>query len=64
MDIFIYIVLEFIPTCRIRVIHFHFQLVEKFEHVQTFKLTEISFRFIENVNLVVNILLNLLISTN
>ena len=34
----------------IRFIHFNFQLVEKFEHVETFQLIEINFRFVENVN--------------
>ena len=29
---------------------FNFQLVEKFEHVETFQLIEINFRFVENVN--------------
>ena len=53
----------FLPY-RIRFIHFHFQLVEKFEHVQTFQLIEINFRFVENVKLSVIELHNLLISTN
>ena len=43
---------------------FHFQLVEKFEHVQTFQLIEINFRFVENAKLSVIELHNLLISTN
>ena len=48
-----------IETCRLDIfcffpfilntIHsFYFQLVEKFEHVQTFQLNEINFRFVEN----------------
>ena len=48
----------------IRFINFHFQLVEKFEHVQTFQLIEINFRFVENVKLSVIKLHNLLISRN
>ena len=32
-----------------RYIHFHFQLVETSERVQTFQLIEINFRFVENV---------------
>ena len=43
---------------------FHFQLAEKFEHVQTFKLIEINFRFVENVKFLVITLHNLLISIN
>ena len=39
---------EIIPPCRIRFIHFYFQLVEKFEHVKIFQLVEINFRFAEN----------------
>ena len=53
----------FLP-CRIRFIHFHFQLVEKFEHVQTFQLIEINFRFFENVKLLAITLHNLLNSRN
>ena len=53
----------FLP-CRIRFIHFHFQLVEKFEHVQTFQLIEINFRFVENVKFLAIALHNLLISRN
>ena len=44
-------------------IHFHFQLVEQFEHVQTFQLIEINFRF-ENVKFLAITLHNLLISRN
>ena len=29
---------------------FNFQLVEKSEHIQTFQLIEINFRFVENVS--------------
>ena len=47
---FLYRALEIILPSRIRFIHFNFHLVEKFEYVQTFQLTEINFRFIENVN--------------
>ena len=46
----------FLP-CRISFIHFHFQLVEKFEHVQTFQLIEINFQFAITLQ-------NLLISIN
>ena len=49
------------PPCRMRFIQFYFQLVEKFEHVETFQLTEINFRFVENVNFAIT-LHNLLIS--
>ena len=54
----------FILPCRIRFIQFHFQLVEKFEHVQTFQLIEINFRFVENVKFLAITLHNLLISRN
>ena len=53
----------FLP-CRIRFIHFHFQLVEKFEHVQTFQLIEINLRFVENVKFLAITLHSLLISRN
>ena len=33
----------------IQFIHFHFQFFERFDHVQTFRLIEINFRFVENV---------------
>ena len=45
---------------RIRFIHFHFQLVEKFGH----QLIEINFRFVENVKCSVITLHNFLISRN
>ena len=45
-------------------IHFYLQLVEKFEHIQTFQLIEINFRFVENVFFFVTTLYNLLISRN
>ena len=35
------------------ILRFNFQLVEKFEHVETFQLIEINFRFVENVNFLV-----------
>ena len=35
---FLYRAFEIILPCRIRFIHFNFDLVEKFEHVQTFQL--------------------------
>ena len=54
----------FFFPCRIRFIHFHFQLVEKFEHVQTFQLIKINFRFVENVKFSAIALHNLLISRN
>ena len=47
---FLYRAFEIILPCRIRFINFNFQLVEKFEHVQTFRLIEINFRFVEKVN--------------
>ena len=47
---FLYRAFEIILPCRIRFIDFKFQLVEKFQHVQTFQLIEVNFRFIENVN--------------
>ena len=47
---FLYRAFETILPCRVRFIYFNFQLVEKFEHVQTFQLIEINFRFDENVN--------------
>ena len=47
---FSYRAFEIILPCRIRFIHFNFQLVETFEHIQTFQLIEINFRFVENVN--------------
>ena len=47
---FLYRAFEIILPCQIRFINFNFQLVEKFEHVQTFRLIEINFRFVENVN--------------
>ena len=53
----------FLP-CQIRFIHFHFQLVEKFEHVQTFQLIEINLRFVENVKFLAITLHSLLISRN
>ena len=53
----------FLP-CRIRFIHFHFQLVEKFEFVQTFLLIAINCRFVENVNFAAITLHNLLILRN
>ena len=40
---FLYRVFEIIPPCRIRFIHFYFQLAEKFENVQTFQVIEINF---------------------
>ena len=49
---FLYRPFEIILPRRIRFIHFNFQLVDKFEHVQTFQLIEINFRFVENVNLI------------
>ena len=42
----------------------YFQLVEKFEHVQSFQLLEINFRLAEKVNFFVIPLHNLLISRN
>ena len=39
-------IFEIIPPCRIRFIHFYFELAENSEHVQTFQLTEINFRFV------------------
>ena len=60
---FCFSVTFFLP-CQIRFIHFHFQLVEKFEHVQTFQLIEINFRFVENVKFSVITLHNLSISIN
>ena len=54
----------FFPPCRIRFIHFHVQLVEKFDHVQTFQLIEMNFRFVENVKFSVITLHNLLILIN
>ena len=48
----------------IRFINFHFQLVEKFEHVQTFQLIEINFRFVESVQFFAITLHNLSISRN
>ena len=47
-----------------RFIHCQFQLVEKLEHVQTFQLIEINFRFVENAKLLAITLHNLLISIN
>ena len=47
-----------------RFIYFYFQLVEKFEHVQTFQLIEINFWFVENVKFSAITLDNLLISRN
>ena len=47
-----------------RFIHFHFQLLEKFEHAQTFQLIEINFRLFENVKFLAIALHNLLISRN
>ena len=55
---------EIIPTCRMRFIHFNFQLVETFEYVQTFQLIKINLRFFENDNFSVITLYNLLISIN
>ena len=49
---FLYRAFEIILPYRIRFIQFNFQLVEKFEHVPTFQLIEINFRFVENVNLI------------
>ena len=43
-------IFEIIPPCRIRFIHFYFELVENSEHVQTFQLPEINFRSVENTN--------------
>ena len=57
-------VFEIILPCRIQFIHFYFQLVEKFEHVQTFQLIEINFRSVENVNFSVITLYKLFISRN
>ena len=45
-----------------RFIHFHFQLVEKFEHVENFQLIEINFQFVENVKFLAITLHNLLTS--
>ena len=53
----------FLP-CRIGFTNFHFQIVEKFEHVQTFQLIEINFRFVENIKFLAITLHNLLISRN
>ena len=61
---YFYIVFEIIPPCRKRFIHFYFQLLEKFEHLQTFQFIEINFRFVENVIFFVATLYNLLISRN
>ena len=61
---FLYRVFEIFPPCRIRFIHFNFQLVEKFDHVQISQLIEINFPFAENVNFPVVTLYNLLISRN
>ena len=47
---FLYRAFEIILPCGIRFIHFNFQLVEKFEHVHTFQLIEINFRFVGNIN--------------
>ena len=60
----LYKVFEIILSCQIRFIHFHFQLVEKFEHVQTIHLIEISFRFVENAKFFVIALHKLSISRN
>ena len=49
----------FLP-CGIQFIHFHFQLVERFEHVQTFQLIEINFQFVENAKFSAITLRNLL----
>ena len=61
---FLYKVFEIILSCRIQFIHFYFQLVEKFEHVQTIHLIEMSFRFVENVKFFVIALHKLSISRN
>ena len=52
------------PQCRILFIHFYFQLLEKFVHIQTFHLTEINFQFVEDVNFPIITLYNLVISRN
>ena len=49
---------RFLPR-RMQFIHFHFQLIEKFEHVQTFQLIEINFSFVENVKFLAITLHNL-----
>ena len=46
---FLHRVFEITLLCRIWFIHFRFQLVEKFEHIQTIQLIEIKFRFVENI---------------
>ena len=52
------------PQCRILFIHFYFQLLEKFVHIQTFHLTEINFQFVQDVNFPIITLYNLVISRN
>ena len=56
--------ITFFLPCRIGLINFHFQIVEKFEHVKTFQLIEINFRFVENIKFLAITLHNLLISRN
>ena len=51
-------------TTQIRFIYCHFQFFEKFEHVQTFELIEINFRFFENVKFSAITLHNLRTSRN
>ena len=51
-------------SCQIRFFHFHFQLVEKFEHVLSFQLMAIIFRFVKNVKcLIINLHKKQVVST-